>query len=54
MQKYRQILLVGLVSCASAAYAMPSISNASASPRQNGDVRVRYTLGAGGRDVCAP
>lgn len=46
MQKYRQILLVGLVSCASAAYAMPSISNASASPRQNGDVRVRYTLGA--------
>lgn len=46
MQKYRQILLVGLVSCASAAYAMPSISNVSASPRQNGDVRVRYTLGA--------
>ena len=46
MNRLEQFILVGLVSCASVACAAPSISSVSASPRHNGDVRVRYTLGA--------
>ena len=46
MNMCQQFFSLGLASCASVACAMPSISNVSASPRQNGDVRVRYTLDA--------
>ena len=46
MNRLQFALSIGVAAAASAACAMPSVTAVSSSPRANGDVCVRYTLGA--------